>query len=885
MTHRRAVLSRARVIALGVALGFSITGTAFAAQYQSAAQYQAAQRQAQAQYQAAQRHGQAAYQTPQPRQAQAQSQASRTPFLSGLFGQSRDPKPDQAQLQAQAQMQARQRQMQMQAQQQQQQEPQRLGIFGTKPLLSGNWGQETQSRAPYRTPYVEQPRQSAAPDMDRVQINAVPSSDRHGGSAVALTQASANPMEANDALAKIPWELFPDKTRERFQQVASAPTMYRRLPMAGARCNPELFDFFLTYPHTVVEFWKQMDYDKVDMKQVGPHTYTISEKEGAGGRLTILYQSTELTVAHVSGVYRPPGMIRPIEGEAFIVLQVRYTEDPELTPMAICRLDAFINVRNPGADLMARAFQSLIGKIADTNFEQTLAFIDSVSQTAEQDPRMFQGIVSQLSGLSPEARRILANKALVTARQAQQRAQGQLVNYQLLAKANEPRPGYARILSRGSDANASYAANRPSSSFHGYQTPELNDGFFDANDMTSGFAGSRFPHSDRTLSNSFGGSHDFDFDGPNDFSLADDEPQYAFEESGAMMTGEEFLATQSLSSPQAGGNPDSLAKIGVMPSQNARAMNLLDETEPDPDAFISVDSSATLSTDGDFTIRSDDEELQLEELSIESFDLADDDLQAPPAIPLSAAPKAPRAPQLPPTIPGRKLPPTRPAVVSAEPLAVSDSEEVEDEDFAEITIGADGVPVLEFFVDEEESPDSDETLNAETSADGDVALVIDNLDFSDVMSLPEDDDEVVELPEDDLALPIVIADEPLEAPDKGVEDKIDEVDKLDDGGWTRATLANRRAAAKPNAGEKTTPERAKPVTQRYAPPLTISNSSKAVDRVDEKVSKTESGKDGERIDTYRWSPVPGEFVVKTAAIDEDEKTSSSPAKFVKPELR
>ena len=795
------------------------------------------------------------------RQAQAQAQRqSRTPFLSGILGQNKPASSGSAG--------PRERQ-QIQVQpptRQEPQEPQHLGVFGTRPLFSGFKNQdsaEQQARDRQSQEFHARSQHLNAAGQPGIQGFAQQRSGSIYPSNIApgdLTQASTNPAEANEALAKIPWNLFPEKTKARFQQVASSPTMYRRLPMAGGRCNPELFDFFLTYPNTIVELWKQMGYDEVDMKQIGQATYAVSEKDGSGGKLTILYQTAELAVAHVVGTYRGAGLIRPVEGEAFLVLQVRYTEDQALTPLVVCRLDAFVSIKNPGVDLMARAFNSMIGKIADTNFEQTLAFIDSVSQTAEQDPRQFQSVVAQLGGLSPEARRALADKTMTIALQAQQRDAGKSVNYRLLAKANDPNPGYARILARGANQTPtkeqSVAARPvPKPSFQGYNTPELNDEFFEEDDLNASFAESGFHLEDGALaSKPFVQPHELNLGSSDDFSLAsDDASEYEFTtDDEEMMTGEEYLATHSLSTLRSADSPNSLAKLGPAPSKNARALQLAEEDAELAAPFVSAPSS--LSTDQED-----------EELVIDSFALEEDENESavPRAIPLS---RMPGAPSLPSTVRGLNAPSARPNALNAAPLAAAEEEE-QYGDVAEISLDENGNPMIEFTDDEEETDEAaDVSLDAETDSDASVD------------------------PEDAPTLASPLPETAPESDEKSQEpnDEETEEDLFEAGGWTRSALANRAVSEKiaktsnkaATKSDETIPERPKLATKRYAPPLEKSNGATAVKTIDE------SKANGERVATYRWSPVPGAFVAKTAALPREENTlTPKTARFAKPEIR
>ncbi len=422
-------------------------------------------------------------------------------------------------------------------------------------------------------------------------------------SAEALAQASTGRESAQEALAKIPWKALSPSAREKLVALSKNPTIYRRLPMGGGYCNPELFDFFLTHPHAVVGLWRQMGYDDVAMAQIGPNLYSVREKTGTVGRAQILYQDNELTLVYCNGKYQGPIVPRSLDGEMFLVLQTRYTEDPTGRPIVVCRLDAFVDLKNPGADVLARAFSGALGKLADSNFEQTLAFIDNVSQTAEAEPGVLSGSIAGLSELSPEEKRLFAAKTSEIARQAQLRARGVYVDYRLLPKLNSPTPTVARVLARerAGASNAVLAARSPSATsapIPGFETA--------ATPSRSGSAVTNSPlsRSPSTVS---------DFETPslaqNSFALADDaETDYDFEaeldwnEEESIKVGGARVARQPLSAPSL--VPEtSVAKAAPRPTTRfADALDLVDSTATVDNASnyaapILTDDVAILATD------------------------------------------------------------------------------------------------------------------------------------------------------------------------------------------------------------------------------------------------------------------------------------------------
>ncbi|MBQ7814672.1 MAG: hypothetical protein IJ387_09310 [Thermoguttaceae bacterium] len=382
----------------------------------------------------------------------------------------------------------------------------------------------TQNGSAVRNPGATQRRPFNAPAQNAAANYATSrsNSQRAASSAEALAQPSTSRESAQEALAKVPWNAISPAAREKLAAIAKNPTIYRRLPMAGGYCNPELFDFFLAHPHAVVGLWRQMGYDDVAMEAIGPNLYSIREKTGTVGRAQILYQDDELTLVYCNGKYQGPVVPRSLDGEMFLVLQTRYTEDQTGRSIVVCRLDAFVDLKNPGADHLARTLSGPLGKLADSNFEQTLAFVDSVSQTAEKQPGALSATIAGLSELSPETRRLFAAKTSEVARQAQLRERGVYVDYRLLPKLNSPTPTVARILSRERAGVPNAAALAARSHSATSPTP--------APDATTSRAGSAFSRAPLSPSPSTFSNADKPSLAQNSFALSNDaESDYDFE--------------------------------------------------------------------------------------------------------------------------------------------------------------------------------------------------------------------------------------------------------------------------------------------------------------------------------------------------------------------
>ena len=484
------------------------------------------------------------------------------------------------------------------------------GAAGRSPYSTAPGSSATRARSTQRPTNV--PNRVPASGYNAPSLSAPPAAK----SADELAQPSTSRESAQEALAKVPWNAISPAAREKLAALAKNPTIYRRLPMAGGYCNPELFDFFLAHPHAVVGLWRQMGYDDVAMAPIGPNLYSIREKTGTVGRAQILYQDDELTVVYCNGKYQGPVVPRSLDGEMFLVLQTRYTEDPTGRPIVVCRLDAFVDLKNPGADLLARTFSGALGKLADSNFEQTLAFIDNVSQTAETNPGALSASIAGLSELSPEARRLFAAKTSETARQAQLRARGSYVDYQLLPKLNSPTPTVARVLSReraGAADVAIAARTRTATPTPGATLPGIPAS------ATSGRADSSLVRSPLSPTTSPLNGFDKPSLEQNSFALSDDsngdydfEAELDWEEEEPLRVGGARVAQKPLSAPTL--VPEtSVAKASARPA--TRFSDALDLVAPNAnadenDAYAPTIAAApaTLATDDAILVDDETEE-------------------------------------------------------------------------------------------------------------------------------------------------------------------------------------------------------------------------------------------------------------------------------------
>ena len=244
-----------------------------------------------------------------------------------------------------------------------------------------------------------------------------------------LLEATNNLSAMKAAQETIPWNRLSNSAKEKIQSVLSSKPLYRRLPQQSAYCEPVMYDFLLMHPDVVVAIWENLGVTQISLKEHGrPGVYQLRETIGSVGVIEVLYKTQNYCIAHSKGAYSSPILHKPVEGEAILILQSVFEQDEEGEPYVVTQLDAFVNVKNFGVDVFAKMFAPVLGRIADSNFEQTIAFLGNVSEAAQTNPEVIKRLALRLEPVRKEVRDEFIQVAYQTAQLAIQRSGDSLDN-------------------------------------------------------------------------------------------------------------------------------------------------------------------------------------------------------------------------------------------------------------------------------------------------------------------------------------------------------------------------------------------------------------------------------------------------------------------------
>ena len=208
-------------------------------------------------------------------------------------------------------------------------------------------------------------------------------------------------QHGNDPVA-IPWNSLDAHSTKRIRDVMDGKTFYRRMPQQLGYCDAEMYDFMVCHPDVVVELWELLGVTQISLSETGPNKYLLKEGTSTTSQVEVLYKSKNLCIVYASGEYEAPMLLRKIKGDVILLLKSRYGRDKENRPVVQCDLDTYVRIHNPGAEMLAKILLPVVGKIADSNFEQTVGFVMNVSEAAQDDFERLAELAQRMKSVRPQ---------------------------------------------------------------------------------------------------------------------------------------------------------------------------------------------------------------------------------------------------------------------------------------------------------------------------------------------------------------------------------------------------------------------------------------------------------------------------------------------------
>ena len=216
--------------------------------------------------------------------------------------------------------------------------------------------------------------------------------------------ATAIDDSLQDALRKIPWESLSQTAKAKIKPVITSHSIFRRLPQQAVYADSEMYQFLVEHPDIVVGFWEKLGVTQISLRELSEDRFLMKETGGTTAVAEVLHRTRDLCIIYAKGQYRGSILARPIDGETVLILRSRFLRDEDNDPYTVCQLDSFVRLENVGADLVAKLLSNVLGKIADSNFEQTIGFVGNVSDAAVSNTEKVKDLSSQMKGVRNDVR-------------------------------------------------------------------------------------------------------------------------------------------------------------------------------------------------------------------------------------------------------------------------------------------------------------------------------------------------------------------------------------------------------------------------------------------------------------------------------------------------
>ncbi|MCC9654460.1 hypothetical protein LOC70_01355 [Rhodopirellula sp. JC737] len=223
-----------------------------------------------------------------------------------------------------------------------------------------------------------------------------------------------------EILNALPMERLTPEAKQRILGIAEKPTLFRRLPSQIIPCDRDMFLFLTRNPDVLVGLWDLMGITKVQSTRTGPYQLDASDGVGTLCRVDLVYGDANKHIFVVDGSYDGKMTPTEIRGKGVFVLESTYTVGDDGKTRVSGVLDCFVQLDSLGIDLIARTMSPIIGRSADSNFEQTAQFIAQVSEASERNPSAMLDIAGRLPQVNEATRDAFAQTILGVARRGQQ---------------------------------------------------------------------------------------------------------------------------------------------------------------------------------------------------------------------------------------------------------------------------------------------------------------------------------------------------------------------------------------------------------------------------------------------------------------------------------
>lgn len=244
-------------------------------------------------------------------------------------------------------------------------------------ILNGETVLQVADRRPVSKPAAK-PAEGEAPAIE-IQVQAKGTSDSKTRKA---------------SIDELPLDKLTPENRQRVQQLLAETSYFRRLPTTVIGVEPEVYQFFTTYPDAAVSIWRAMGISDMQLWQTGAEEYEGDAGDGTIGIIDVLYRGADQKLLLCEGSYQSPIMRKPIKARSLVVLTSAHLQAADGTYSVTHRADLFVSFPSQTIETAAKILSPITGPLVDRTFTEMSLFLRMMSLAMAKRP----GWVEQMSG-------------------------------------------------------------------------------------------------------------------------------------------------------------------------------------------------------------------------------------------------------------------------------------------------------------------------------------------------------------------------------------------------------------------------------------------------------------------------------------------------------
>lgn len=239
---------------------------------------------------------------------------------------------------------------------------------------------------------------------------------RHDRHAEAVPVGDSTRDARDKALKSIPFAQLTPQANSKLTSVIDGSSYFRRMPTQTLQCEPELLICLARNPEVLVSIWDSMGITRVSLDRTAQYQHAGNDGAGTTCKLDLIYGNDSTHVYFVEGDYSGPMWPKQLTGRSIIVLHQAPAKEVDGLRRLTVWMDVFLKVDNLGADLVVRTLSPLVSKTADSNFVESVAFVEQISQAAMYNPSGLQNLVAHLNVSQPTKEQFLQAAKIAAAR-------------------------------------------------------------------------------------------------------------------------------------------------------------------------------------------------------------------------------------------------------------------------------------------------------------------------------------------------------------------------------------------------------------------------------------------------------------------------------------